>query len=213
VILKQAPFGVAAILDSVTPPSAELAGESVGVHDYFFGYVNVESLLRFFPQITGFPFGLFPIRDPHSATSPESRHCSIELRFRELLSGASFQPARDRPTLESRSEREDKSERRSIVKSVRRPRAIILDTTDRNGFFDPEKVADLLDWTPEEVRQYLDQQPLSITKRVTVSATHVRLHSLATLIQEVFELMREDIYEMNGFKLRSKRWTVSRLGT
>ena len=80
------------------------------------------------------------------------------------------------------------------MKSVRRPRAIILDTTDRNGFFDPEKVADLLDWTPDEVRRYLDQQPSS-PKSVTVSATHVRLHSLATLIQEVFELMREDVYE------------------
>jgi hypothetical protein len=85
------------------------------------------------------------------------------------------------------------------VKSVRRPRAIILDTTDRNGFFDPEKVADLLDWTPDEVRRYLDQQPSSIPKSVTVSATHVRLHSLATLIQEVFELMHEDIYEIRAW--------------
>ncbi len=85
------------------------------------------------------------------------------------------------------------------MKSVRRPRAIILDTTDRNGCFDPEKVADLLDWTPDEVRRYLDQQPSSIPKSVTVSATHVRLHSLATLIQEVFELMHEDIYEMRAW--------------
>jgi hypothetical protein len=85
------------------------------------------------------------------------------------------------------------------VKSVRRPRAIILDTTDRNGFFDPEKIADLLDWTADEMRQYLDEQPLSIPKRITVSAIHLRLHSLATLIQEVFELMREDIYEMRAW--------------
>ena len=85
------------------------------------------------------------------------------------------------------------------MKSVRRPRAIILDTTDRNGLFDPEKVADLLNWTPDEVRRYLDQQPSSIPKSVTVSATHVRLHSLATLIQEVFELMHEDISEMRAW--------------
>lgn len=85
------------------------------------------------------------------------------------------------------------------MKSVRKPRAIILDTTDRNGFFDPEKVADLLDWTSDEVRRYLDQQPSSILKSVTVSATHVRLHSLATLVQEVFELMHEDIYEMRAW--------------
>ncbi len=83
--------------------------------------------------------------------------------------------------------------------SVRRSRAIILNTSDRNGFFDPEKIADLLDCTPDEMRRYLDQQPLSIPKHVTVSATHVRLYSLATLIQEVFELMREDIYEMRAW--------------
>ena len=85
------------------------------------------------------------------------------------------------------------------MKSVRRPRAIILDTTDRNGFFDPKKIADLLDWTPNEMRQYLDHQPLSIPKRAAVSAAHVRLHSLATLIQEVFELMSEDIYDMRAW--------------
>ena len=85
------------------------------------------------------------------------------------------------------------------MKSVYRPRAIILDTTDRNGFFDPEKIAAMLDWTPDEMRQYLDQQPQSIPKRAAVSATHVSLHCLATLIQEVFELMREDIYDMRAW--------------
>jgi len=110
-ILKQAPFGMASVLDSVTPPSAELAGESIGVHDEFFGHVNVKSVLRFFPQRAGFPLCLFHL-GPHFATSPESRHCNIALRSCGLLSGARFQPALDQVTLESTNEREHKSERR-----------------------------------------------------------------------------------------------------
>jgi hypothetical protein len=47
-ILKQAPFCMASVLDSVTPPAAELGGESIRVHNEFFGHVNVESVLRFF---------------------------------------------------------------------------------------------------------------------------------------------------------------------
>jgi hypothetical protein len=42
---------MASVLDSVAPPSAQLAGESIRVHDDFFGDANVE-LLNFCPDLT-----------------------------------------------------------------------------------------------------------------------------------------------------------------
>ena len=71
-ILKQAPFGMASVLDSVTPPSTELGGESIRVHDEFFGHVNVKSVLRFFPQRAGFPLCLFHLGTPLRNISGES---------------------------------------------------------------------------------------------------------------------------------------------
>ena len=50
-VLKYAPFGMAPVLDSVAPPSAQLVGESIRVHDDFFGDVNIK-LLSFCPDLT-----------------------------------------------------------------------------------------------------------------------------------------------------------------
>jgi len=48
---------MASVLDSVAPPSEQLVGESIPVHDDFFGDVNVK-LLSFCPDLTSLAVSL-----------------------------------------------------------------------------------------------------------------------------------------------------------
>src|SRR5258708_36733420 len=61
--LEYTPFGMASVLDSVAPPSAQLVGESIRVHDDFFGDVNVK-LLSLCPDLTSLTFRCFYL--PHT---------------------------------------------------------------------------------------------------------------------------------------------------
>src|SRR5689334_4543234 len=70
---------------------------------------------------------------------------------------------------------------------------ILKDATDDNGRYDAAKIADLLDWTINDVAQYLGRDASTIS-RFGASAVHQeKLAALAYLAQGVFEIMREDL--------------------
>ena len=70
---------------------------------------------------------------------------------------------------------------------------ILRDATDENGRYEAAKIADLLDWTINDLAQYLGRDASTIS-RFGASAVHQeKLAALAYLAQGVFEIMREDL--------------------
>lgn len=70
---------------------------------------------------------------------------------------------------------------------------ILRDATDKNGRYDAGKIAHLLDWTVSDIARYLGRDASTIS-RFGASAVHQeKLAALASLTQEVFEILREDL--------------------
>jgi len=70
---------------------------------------------------------------------------------------------------------------------------ILREATDEKGRYDATRIARLLDWTVSDIARYLDRDASTIS-RFGASAVHQeKLAALASLIQEVFEIMREDL--------------------
>jgi Protein of unknown function (DUF2384) len=70
---------------------------------------------------------------------------------------------------------------------------ILRDATDENGRYDAAKIARLLDWTIADIARYLGRDASTISRFGTSPVHQEKLAALASLTQEVFEIMREDL--------------------
>jgi hypothetical protein len=76
---------------------------------------------------------------------------------------------------------------------------ILREATDKNGRYDASRIARLLDWSTADIAHYLGRDPSTIS-RFGASAVHQeKLASLASLAQEVFMIMREDLPAMRAW--------------
>jgi len=70
---------------------------------------------------------------------------------------------------------------------------ILREAIDENGRYDAARIAHLLDWTVSDIARYLGRDASTIS-RFGASVVHQeKLAAIASLIQEVFEIMREDL--------------------
>ena len=63
----------------------------------------------------------------------------------------------------------------------------------RTAVTTPPKLARLLDWTISDIAQYLDRDASTISRFGASPVHQEKLAALASLTQEVFEIMREDL--------------------
>ena len=74
-----------------------------------------------------------------------------------------------------------------------RKSSIIRQTIDKAGRFDAPKLARLLGWSLADMGRYLDRDASTISRSGSASVHQDRLAALASLVQEVFWLMNEDL--------------------
>jgi hypothetical protein len=82
---------------------------------------------------------------------------------------------------------------RTAATTAFRDARIFRDATDKNGRYDAAKLARLLDWTIGDVAQYLGRDASTISRFGASPVHQEKLAVLASLTQEVFEIMREDL--------------------
>jgi Protein of unknown function (DUF2384) len=70
---------------------------------------------------------------------------------------------------------------------------ILKEATDENGRYDAAKIAHLLDWTVSDIARYLGRDASTISRFGASPVHQEKLAALASLTQEVFEIMREDL--------------------
>jgi len=70
---------------------------------------------------------------------------------------------------------------------------ILREATDENGRYDAAKIAHLLDWTVSDIARYLGRDASTISRFGASPVHQEKLAALASLTQEVFEIMREDL--------------------
>lgn len=70
---------------------------------------------------------------------------------------------------------------------------ILREATDENGRYDAAKIAHLLDWTVSDIARYLGRDASTISRFGASPVHQEKLAALASLIQEVFDIMREDL--------------------
>src|SRR5438270_10455747 len=70
---------------------------------------------------------------------------------------------------------------------------IIRDSIDSTGRYDAPKLAKLLGWSLADMGRYLDRDASTISRSGSASIHQDRLAALASLVQEVFLLMNEDL--------------------
>jgi Protein of unknown function (DUF2384) len=70
---------------------------------------------------------------------------------------------------------------------------ILRGATDKNGRYDAAKLAGLLDWTISDIAQYLGRDASTISRFGASPIHQEKLAALASLTQEVFEIMRADL--------------------
>ncbi|HUY27670.1 MAG TPA: antitoxin Xre/MbcA/ParS toxin-binding domain-containing protein [Candidatus Binataceae bacterium] len=70
---------------------------------------------------------------------------------------------------------------------------ILRQAIDENGRYDAAKIARLLDWTLSDLAQYLGRDPSTISRFGAAPVHQEKLAALASLAQEVFEIMRENL--------------------
>jgi len=70
---------------------------------------------------------------------------------------------------------------------------ILKDATDQSGRYDAARIARLLDWTISDIARYLGRDASTISRFGASSVHQEKLAALASLTQEVFEIMREDL--------------------
>ena len=82
---------------------------------------------------------------------------------------------------------------RTTMAPAFRETRILREATDENGRYDAAKIAHLLDWTVSDIARYLGRDASTISRFGSSPVHQEKLASLASLIQEVFEIMREDL--------------------
>ncbi len=82
---------------------------------------------------------------------------------------------------------------RTTMAPAFREARILREATDENGRYDAAKIAHLLDWTVSDIARYLVRDASTISRFGSSPVHQEKLASLASLIQEVFEIMREDL--------------------
>jgi Protein of unknown function (DUF2384) len=82
---------------------------------------------------------------------------------------------------------------RTSTASVFREARILRDATDENGRYDAARIAHLLDWTVSDIAHYLARAASTISRFGASPVHQEKLAALASLVQEVFEIMREDL--------------------
>ena len=70
---------------------------------------------------------------------------------------------------------------------------ILRDATDENGRYEAAKIAHLLDWTVSDIARYLSRDASTISRFGASPVHQEKLAALASLTQEVFDIMREDL--------------------
>ena len=82
---------------------------------------------------------------------------------------------------------------RTATATTFRDAQILRDATDENGRYDAAKIARLLDWTINDIAHYLGRDASTISRFGASPVHQEKLAALASLTQEVFEIMREDL--------------------
>lgn len=82
---------------------------------------------------------------------------------------------------------------RAATAPVFREARILREATDENGRYDAAKIAHLLDWTVSDIARYLGRDASTISRFGASPVHQEKLAALASLTQEVFEIMREDL--------------------
>ena len=76
---------------------------------------------------------------------------------------------------------------------------ILRQAMDDNGRYDAARIARLLDWSTADIALYLGRDPSTISRFRTSTVHQEKLASLASLAQEVFVIMRDDIGAMRAW--------------
>ncbi len=74
-----------------------------------------------------------------------------------------------------------------------RQSSIVRETIDKAGRYEAPRVAKLLGWSLVDMGRYLDRDASTISRSGSASVHQDRLAALASLVQEVFLLMNEDL--------------------
>jgi hypothetical protein len=89
---------------------------------------------------------------------------------------------------------------------------ILREATDENGRYDAARIAHLLDWTVSDLARYLGRDASTISRFGASPVHQEKLAALASVVQEVFEIMREDLRATRVWFSNSNqsiRWQVS----
>jgi hypothetical protein len=70
---------------------------------------------------------------------------------------------------------------------------ILREATDENGRYDAARIAHLLDWTVSDLARYLGRDASTISRFGASPVHQEKLAALASMVQEVFEIMRGDL--------------------
>lgn len=78
---------------------------------------------------------------------------------------------------------------------AQRPRhlSVLTDAIDDQGRYDAVKIADLLDWSRQDIAQYLDKDPSAISRNAASLNYQQALGELAATFSHLLELMDNDL--------------------
>ncbi len=76
---------------------------------------------------------------------------------------------------------------------------ILREATDDNGRYDAARIGRLLDWSTSDMAVYLGRDPSTISRFGASTIHQEKLALLASLAQEVFTIMREDLSAMRAW--------------
>lgn len=79
------------------------------------------------------------------------------------------------------------------VMATLRHSPIIRDVIDKAGRYDAPRLAKLLGWSLADMGRYLGRDPSTLSRSGSAAVHQDRLAALASLVQEVFLLMNEDL--------------------
>jgi len=82
---------------------------------------------------------------------------------------------------------------RQIEPERRRYSRILTEAIDDEGRYDATKLAKLLDWTQQEIAQYLDKDPSSISRFSSSLIYQQPLSELAAIFSHLLSLMGDDL--------------------
>ena len=79
--------------------------------------------------------------------------------------------------------------------TVHRPRhlKVLTEAIDNQGRYDAVKLAELLDWSRQEIAQYLDKDPSAISRNAASLNYQQALSELAATFLHLLELMENDL--------------------